>query len=268
MVSREGLQAEKAKQFRVSILKLAKEKFEVGAHLGSAFSIADIFAVLSDYFDFHGVDNLVLSKGHASLALYSWIQDAQSPETIVKFKEKLLGHPVKCVELGIKVSTGSLGIGFASAVGLALHKKLHKEPGTVVVILGDGECDEGIVYEAARIASKHNLANLLAIVDINGFQQTGSRVDISGDHSMEGLWRSLLWRTKHFDGHLLSDINDSLAQFHKEETSANYPAVMFALTVKGKGLFPFEGSNESHHITLTPQRYDEMISALLGSDQN
>lgn len=263
MVEHSNLHAEKAQGIRVSILKLAKEKFEVGAHLGSAFSLAEIFAVLPDYFDVHGIDDLVLSKGHASLVLYSFLQDTQSPESISKFKGKLLGHPVKCPELGIKVSTGSLGIGFASAVGLALHKKLNREPGTVVAILGDGECDEGIVYESARIASKYKLSNLLAILDVNGFQQTGFRSDISGDHSLEGLWQSLLWKTKSIDGHLLSDINDGLAKFKGEKEETNYPTIIFASTVKGKGLLPFENTNESHHITLTPQKYDQMISSLM-----
>jgi transketolase len=263
MVERLNLQVKKAQGIRVSILKLAKEKFEVGAHLGSAFSLAEIFAVLPDYFDFNGADDLVLSKGHASLVLYSFLQDTQSAESISKFRAKLLGHPVKCPELGIEVSTGSLGIGFASAVGLALHKKLNKEPGTVVAILGDGECDEGIVYESARIASKYKLSNLLVILDVNGFQQTGFRSDISGVHSLEGLWQSLLWQTKNIDGHLLSDINDGLANFKGEKEETKYPVIMFASTVKGKGLLPFENTNESHHITLTPQKYDEIISALM-----
>jgi transketolase len=252
----------KVQQIRVSILRLASEKFEVGAHLGSALSLAEIFSVLPDYFDFSEEDNLVLSKGHASLVLYTLLNGTQNPETIAKFKGKLLGHPVKCPELGIKFSTGSLGIGFASAVGLALYKKLNNESGTVVVILGDGETDEGIVYESARIASKYKLSNLLAILDVNGFQQTGSRVVISGDHSLRGLWESLRWRTKNINGHLLSDINESLADFAREIGGADYPTIIFASTIKGKGLSPFENTNDSHHITLTPQRYEELISAI------
>jgi len=262
VVGRLDLQAQKAQKIRVSILRLAKEKFEVGAHLGSALSLVEIFAVLPDYFDFSKADNLVLSKGHASLVFYSLLHETQSPETLTRLKDKLLGHPVKCPELGIKFSTGSLGIGFASAVGLAIHKKLNNEPGTVVAILGDGECDEGIVYESARIASRYKLSNLLAILDSNGFQQTGSRADISGDHAFESLWESLRWRTKTIDGHLLSDINDSLFCFSGERNRTERPSIIFASTIKGKGLSPFENTNESHHITLTPQKYDEIISSL------
>lgn len=263
MVKPLNLQMQQALRSRISILKLAKEKFELGAHLGSALSLVEIFSVLHDHFDFSNVDNLVLSKGHASLVLYSFLLETKEPETIRRHKEKLLGHPVKCPELGIKFSTGSLGVGFASAVGLALHKKLQNQPGTVVVILGDGECDEGIVYESARIAAKFKLSNLLAIIDSNGFQQTGACTDISGASFPEKLWESLQWRVNKVDGHKLNDINDTILHFIDQSEKTEQPAIVVASTKKGKGLPLFENTNESHHITLTPQKYDEMISSLL-----
>jgi len=257
-----NIQARKALEIRTSILRLAKEKFEQGAHLGSALSLAEIFAVLPEYFEFSGEDILVLSKGHASLALYSLLKDTKKEGEVTKFKRKLLGHPVRCPEMGIEVSTGSLGIGLASAVGLALHKKLIGCRGTVVVILGDGECDEGIVYESARIASKYLLSNLMVILDGNGFQQTGSRSNISGNHSIKGLWESLMWQVKDIDGHSLSELNSAFRQFKDDVGKSAHPSILLASTIKGKGLASFEDTNESHHISLTPQKYEELISSL------
>ena len=174
-----------SKSIRKNIIFMGKHGGSNSAHIGGALSLADIFSVLfSDFFKIKkgstDNDKIILSKGHACLALYSILfeSDIISEDDMKSFEKPgsiLLGHPVKNKKISIDFSTGSLGMGLGLGIGLAYALKKKNIQKKIFVVLGDGECNEGSVWEALMLAPKLELDNLCAIVDMNGFQQTGSQ---------------------------------------------------------------------------------------------
>ena len=141
-------------------------------------------------------------------------------------------------------------MGFSSAIGVALAIKKKQKPNNVYVVLGDGECNEGSVWEGAMLAPNLNLNNLNVILDNNGFQQTGANTDILKTNSLLKMWSSFGWETIEVDGH---DINELLGAFNLK---SNKPKIIIAKTVKGKGFSFSENNNDWHHKVLTQEQYE------------
>ena len=242
------------------------------SHFGGALSIVEILATLfSSVMNIDGKklikDRFILSKGHACLAYYATLSEIglikkKDLLTFEKNNTKLLGHPVKNDKIGIDFSTGSLGMGFSSAIGVALAIKKKKKPYNVYVVLGDGECNEGSVWEGALSAPNLELNNLNVIVDNNGFQQTGSNKDIMNLLDLKKKWESFGWHVEEVDGHNIDALNKIFSNIKK----INKPKVIIAKTIKGKGFSFSENNNEWHHKVLSKSMYDQAIKELSSND--
>lgn len=243
-------------------------------HLGAAFSLVEILRVLYDTvlrynaadISWQERDRLILSKGHGCLALYVLLAEKgffaeKELATFCQFDSLLGGHPETVVP-GIEASTGSLGHGLAIGVGMAVAACGEDRPNRVFVILGDGECDEGSVWEAAMIASKHRLDNLMAIVDYNKHQSHGSTSEVQELEPFADKWRSFGFAVKEVDGHAVADLEKAFAAAPFAERK---PSVLICHTVKGKGV-PFTENNLSwHHKSgFGAEEIDRLLNALGG----
>ena len=258
-----------SKKIRKNILDASFLAGHKSAHLGGALSSVEIISVL-----FHSIlklnkknfrsenrDRFILSKGHACLVLYSALLEKGfiSKEEFKTFEmpnSNLLGHPVRNIELGIEFSNGSLGMGLSLGVGLALAALKKKKNYKTFVLMGDGECNEGSVWEAAMCAKKYNLKNLTTIIDLNGYQQTGLTKDIMGIYDISKIWKSFGWETIEVDGH---DIKKLLKIFR---TVNKKPKAIIAKTTKGKGFSFSENNNDWHHNILTQKVYEQALLEL------
>ena len=195
------------------------------SHFGGALSCIDIIAVLFQNIINYNKDNFkdllrdrfILSKGHACMALYSMLYELNilNKEELQSFEKPqsiLLGHPVKNLDKGIEVSTGSLGMGVSVSMGFAIAAKRKKIENKIYTILGDGECNEGSVWEVALSAPKFNLDNLVVIIDRNNFQQTGASNDILDLNSLSSKWKSFNWQVCEINGHNFSEIYEALTK--------------------------------------------------------
>jgi transketolase len=258
-----------SKKIRKNILDASFLAGHKSAHIGGALSSVEIISVL-----FHSIlklnkknfrsenrDRFILSKGHACLVLYSALLEKGfiSKEEFKTFEmpnSNLLGHPVRNIELGIEFSNGSLGMGLSLGVGLALAALKKKKNYKTFVLMGDGECNEGSVWEAAMCAKKYNLKNLTTIIDLNGYQQTGLTKDIMGIYDISKIWKSFGWETIEIDGH---DIKKLLKIFR---TVNKKPKAIIAKTTKGKGFSFSENNNDWHHNILTQKVYEQALLEL------
>ena len=206
----------------------------------------------------HLRNSLVLSKGHACLSLYSLMAHSgiASLETILESFENdasdFLGHPCRNTNLGINFSTGSLGNGMAHALGLALFRS-KKSNKNVICILGDGECNEGIIWECFEFISKLKLSNLIIFIDCNGWQQTQTSIYAQDNY------QSLFKRLKTFDLDVsLIDGHDHKLIHQEINKQTKTAKVIMGLTVKGKGYEIFENDNNWHHGVLTNSMYENL----------
>lgn len=238
------------------------------SHLGSAFSIVDILTVL-----YHAIldnekikandqlrDYFVLSKGHAASALYAVLMSVDLiPKDLATFYKKsgtgLWGHPVKGTYPGIEASTGSLGQGLPMAVGLALALKNDTKPNHVYTLVGDGECQEGSIWEAMTIASRYKLTNLTVIVDYNNLQAFDRSNDLRPG-SLEEKFRAFCCQTIPIDGHNLEQIHQALTM------PRSMPMVIIAHTIKGKGLSFAEDKLEWHYKSCNQEQYKQALQEL------
>lgn len=226
------------------------------AHVGVALSCVDIVAAL--YMDVLNCspktvnsaerDRFILSKGHGCMALYAVLArmgfiDHQMLSTYGQNGSLLAEHPLPGKVNGVECATGSLGHGLAIGAGMARGLKLQGIEARVFVLLGDGECNEGSVWEAAALASATGLDNLIAIVDQNGLQACGACDDISPGIDLAGNWRSFGWEVEEADGHNYPELVTIL----KKATKAGSPRVVLCHTVKGKGVDFMEGDLEWHY---------------------
>ena len=180
-------------------------------------------------------DRFILSKGHACLAYYAALCEIgfikeNELKTFEKNDSNLLGHPVLNEKLGIEFSNGSLGMGLSIGIGLCISSKKKNNNFNVYVILGDGECNEGSVWEAMMAASHFKLDNLFAFIDRNNFQQTGSSDEIMSLSNLKDKLISFGWNTIEIDGHNINEISNAL-HLRKE----GKPTAIIANTIKGKG---------------------------------
>lgn len=258
--------------------KVIDTVYHAGAgHLGGPLSAVDILTVL-----YHQVmridpanpewadrDRFILSKGHSSPALYSVLASrgfipSEELSTFDQVGGRLQAHPDMHKTPGVDMSTGSLGQGFSAAVGMALAAKLSDRSFRVYVLLGDGDCQEGQVWEAAMFAQRFALDNLVAIVDWNGLQQVGwdlsdaaSREDTMP--AAEDKWRAFGWHTEVIDGH---DITQLIDVFARVQQVRDQPSVVLAHTVKGKGISFMENDNAWHSRIITEDDYAAICAEL------
>ncbi len=234
-----------------------------GGHLGGPLSAADLLIALyfrilrirPDEPDWAERDRFVLSKGHSSIALYAAMAlrgyfPVEELLTFDSLDSRLQGHPDMKRLPGLDMSTGSLGLGISAAVGIALGAKLDRRAFHVYVMLGDGECQEGSVWEAAHIAVRYGLDNLTTVVDVNGLQQYGWPGVEAGQRQapftldeLEARWRGFGWKVAIADGHDFASIFEA---FGAVRTPDGIPGVILAKTVKGKGVPFMEGQFAWH----------------------
>ena len=260
-----------SKNLRKNILDMALVAGASSSHFGGALSIVEIVSTLfcsqikidKEILKLENRDRFILSKGHACLAYYAALSeigllDKEELKTFEKNESNLLGHPVLNKELGIDFSTGSLGMGLSIGIGVALANKKREKNFKTFVVLGDGECNEGSVWEAAMAAPNFGLNNLYAIIDNNKFQQTGSNKEIMDTSSLKEKWNSFGWDTTEIDGH---NIND-LYEYFENRKSNNKPKALIADTIKGKGFSFSENNNDWHHSVLTKTLYEKALSEI------
>lgn len=236
--------AEKARRIRINALKAIHAA--KSGHPGGSLSSADILATL--YFGELNIDpknpkmadrdKFVLSKGHAVPALYAALGERGFYEvnemmTLRQVGSKFQGHPNMSKIPGIEMSTGSLGQGFSAAVGMAIAGKIDKNPGRVYVLTGDGELQEGIVWEAAMQAAHRKLDNLVAIVDLNGLQIDGKVSDVKCVCPVDEKFRSFGWNVINVDGHNFEELTTA---FDEAKKCGGVPTAIIAHTHKGKGV--------------------------------
>ena len=226
------------------------------AHLGSAMSILEIVRVLYD--DFLSInpsiptdikrDRFILSKGHGCLAQYVLLADKGFIDesellTFCHPKSILGGHPEYGKIPGVEASTGALGHGLPIGVGMALAAKIKNRSNRIAVILGDGEINEGSIWEAAMSASKHKLSNLTVFVDYNKIQSYGFVSEVLDLEPMADKWNSFGFSVHELNGHDVSELKDTIS---KLPFNVDKPTVIICHTVKGKG-FPFAENNPTWH---------------------
>ena len=236
--------ADLARRIRVRCLKMVHAA--KCSHIGSCLSAADVLGNLYAWWlridpdrpQWRERDRFILSKGHAAAALYSvlalkgffptdWLASYSGDGT------KLGGHATHKGIPGVEVSTGALGHGLPLAVGMAIGLNRDGLRSRVAVLMGDGECQEGSVWEAAWFAARHRLTNLVAVVDHNRIQAFGRLTDVMGDISLARRWEGFGWRVLDIDGHDHDQIASALATASSE---GDRPTVIIARTVKGKGV--------------------------------
>ena len=240
------------------------------AHMGGALSIADLMAVL--YFDVMNTaqkgmaseerDRCILSKGHASLGLYgalveAGLMDSALKETFEDDESVLLGHPVKNRSLGIEFTNGSLGMGLSLGIGVAIACRKKGIDNRVFVILGDGECNEGSVWEGFMAAASYGLSNLTAIIDVNGFQLSGSTEEVMKPGSFVKKLEAFDWKVREVDGHDVAALSEAL-----HDTDGERPCAVIMHTVKGKGFSFSENDNSWHHAIVTASAYETGLKEL------
>jgi transketolase len=226
-------------------------------HVGAAFSIVEILRVLWDHvlkFDAKNPrwadrDRFILSKGHGCLALYAMLADKGFfPEAeLWKFCASdgiLGGHPEYGKVPGIEASTGSLGHGFSLGVGIALAAKLDGRGHRVFILVGDGECGEGTIWEAALCASKHKLDHLVLIIDYNKQQTYGAISEVQELEPFAAKWEAFGFSTREVNGHDVGALSEMLAA---APFSPGKPSAILCHTIKGKGVSFTEGNLSWHH---------------------
>lgn len=267
-VKLKGLEAV-ARKMRHDILRMGLQTGLNGAHFGGGLSLVEIMAVL--YLSVMRVnpdepgwlerDRFILSKGHGAMAYYAALKQVGfvTDEELMTFKSNhtfLYGHPSMNLDKGIEFSSGSLGLGLALGVGTAIGlRKLGMNTPRVFVLMGDGECGEGSVWESAASASHFGLSNLVAIIDKNGLQYDGPTKDVLNMDGMTEKWESFGWQARNVDGHNLAELLDAF------DNIGDKPTVIVANTVKGKGISFMENNPAWHHNRLTQVQFDELSSS-------
>ncbi len=219
---------------RIKVLEMVYEK--QSGHIGGSFSIAELISILYNNYDINGKDKLILSKGHAVPIIYAALHELGkiSDEDLKLFREidsPLQGHPDKLRLPVLDATTGSLGQGLSISIGHALAKKIKDEDGNVFCILGDGEIQEGQIWEALMYAPKENLNNLICFIDYNGGQSEGSPDDIMPIYkNLQEKISAFGWHCQNVDGHNLIRLSDAI------KTPSKKPKCIILNTIKGKGV--------------------------------
>jgi len=259
-----------AKEIRKKVLKMVFDSRT--PHLGSSLSAVDILTVL--YFKILKIDpknpldenrdRFILSKGHAAAALYAALAERGFfPKEILdgycRDGGKLPGHSTRGCVPGVEVSTGSLGHGLPMGAGMAIAAKNDGKNYRIFILMSDGECEEGSVWEAALFASHHQLDNLIGIIDYNKLQAFGRTNEILNLEPLKKKWEDFGWKVKEVDGHSFSEIEESLSKIPFEKGK---PSLLICHTIKGKGVSFIEDKLEWHYKNLTKEEYDMALKEL------
>lgn len=241
-------------------------------HPGGSLSIADIISVL--YFYEMNIDSqnpkdenrdrLVLSKGHCAPALYSALAnrgyfDAKELKTLRNIESRLQGHPDMNKVPGVDMTTGSLGQGLSAANGMAIAGKLDNKDYRVYCIMGDGEIEEGQVWEAAMASGKYKLDNLCVIVDNNNLQIDGTIEEVMSSYPIDDKFKSFGFQVINIDGHNIQEIIDA---FDVAKNVKDKPTCIIAKTIKGKGVSFMENKVEWHGKAPDKEQYEQAIKEL------
>ena len=261
---------EMSRKMRKNILDVSLS-CNVSVHLGGGLSLVDILATLYGAvlkFDIQNPfweqrDKFILSKGHGVLGYFSALFEVGflDKDKFFSFQTNesdLIAHPIMNLQLGIESSNGSLGHGLSMGVGLAIASRKKNLNNRIFVLLGDGECNEGSVWEAAMAASHFKLSNLTAIVDFNRFQSDGESKEVLDSGDFIQKWKSFGWDTHQVDGHNVRELFDAFNAKNAEDK----PKVIIAQTIKGKGIAFMENNNDWHHNRLTEALYNKALQEL------
>jgi len=262
------------KKLRRTVLDMAYAGSTV--HIGCAFSIIEILATLyRNHLRFPdgkmlapNRDYLVLSKGHGVMAQYACMRELGwlSEQAFTQYFSD--GSDLKGLSdsrvPGLEVTSGSLGHGFSVGVGMAMGAKLSKTDQKTYVIVGDGEINEGPIWEGALFAAHHQLQNFMVIVDENGFQAMGTTEEVLGLGSIQSKFESFGFEVMTIDGHDENAISNAIS--HLQRSLSTAPKAIIAKTVKGKGVSFMENDNIWHYTRLNPQTHAKAISELQGDE--
>ena len=262
-----------AAEVRVGVVKAIHNAGS--GHPGGSLSAAAIVTAL--YFSemnvdpknpkMEGRDKFILSKGHAGPVQYSALAlkgyfPVEDFMTLRKLGSKFQGHPDMNKVPGIEMSTGSLGQGFAAAGGMAIANKLNNDPGRIYVLLGDGEIQEGIVWEAAMSAAHYKLDNMVGILDYNGLQIDGRNEDVMTVAPVADKFRAFGWNVLEINGH---DFEEILDAFAKARECKGKPTMIVAKTVKGKGVSFMEDNAGWHGKAPNDEETEQAVAELGGT---
>ena len=260
-----------AKRMRKKVLDMALVAGASSSHFGGGLSIVDITATLYSAImkldpknpKWENRDRFILSKGHGVLGYYTALSEIgyiseKDLKTFEKDGTYLFGHPVMNRSKGIEFSNGSLGMGLSLGIGVALAGKRKNIDYKVYVLMGDGECNEGSVWEAAMAGPHYKLDNLVAILDKNNLQQTGTNSEIMSVGDLVSKWKSFGWQVFEINGHNVPEIYDTFLSVKDQ----NGPVAIVANTVKGKGFSFAENNNAWHHAPLSSSQYEAALEEL------
>ena len=263
---------EKAKAIRVSIVQSVTAA--KSGHPGGSLSIADVMSLL--YFVEMNVDpsnpkkqdrdRFVLSKGHAAPALYATLAEkGYFPKSelinLRKINHFLQGHPDMKHTPGVDMSTGSLGQGISCAVGMAISNKVDRNNHRIYALLGDGECEEGQVWEAVMAAAHYKLDNLCAILDYNHLQIDGNIADVISPEPFKSKFEAFGWRVIEANGH---NFNSLRTAFNFAKQTKDKPTIIIAHTIKGKGVSFMENNYAWHGAAPNDEQYEQAMKELGG----
>ncbi len=264
------MEVSRVKQMALQATKIRRKALEAihaasSGHIGGSFSVTDILTVL--YFEKMNIDpknprmdsrdRFVLSKGHCTPAMYATLAlrgffPAEDLKTFRNIDSYLSGHVEMNHVPGVDMSAGSLGQGLSAAVGMALSAKVSEKTNRVFCVLGDGEIQEGQIWEAAMAAANYQLDNLTVFVDNNNLQIDGTIEEVMSPYPIEDKFRSFKWNTITIDGHDYAQIADAIDRAAQEK---NVPTVIVAKTVKGKGVSFMENNVKWHGSTPSKEEY-------------
>jgi transketolase len=246
-------------------------------HIGGCLSIADILAVL--FFDEMNVDpkqpkmadrdRFILSKGHGGPAVYATLAlkgyfDKAELDTLNRPNTKLPSHCDMNLTTGIDMTAGSLGQGFSAAMGFAIAGKMDKKDYHVFTIIGDGESQEGQIWEAAMLAGSRGLDNIIAFTDFNNAQIDGTSDEINSIRPLDDKWRAFKWHVQVIDGH---DIEAILEAIRVAKTVKGKPSMIICDTIKGKGAYFAEGDVGSHNMPVSEEMWKKACRMLDESEE-
>lgn len=269
-------------QLRAAALRIRRNIVEMlgrsgSGHPGGSLSSADIMAVLylnemnvrPDEPLWQGRDRFVLSKGHAAPVLYAALAEAgffSADEllTLRQWGSRLQGHPDMRSTPGVDMSTGSLGQGLSAACGMAIAAKIDGAPWRVYALLGDGELQEGQIWEAAMTAVHRKLDNLTAIVDLNGLQIDGTTAEVKSLRNVAGRFAAFGWNVIETDGHDIPAIMKALAEAREAK---GVPTCIIAHTIKGKGVSFMENQAAWHGVAPKPDQVEAALRELVGAEE-
>lgn len=262
-----------AKQLRRLIITMLGEAGS--GHPGGSLSLVEIITSLYFKVMRHNPkepfwperDRFILSKGHGAPVLYSamalsgYIRE-DSLKTLRKLGSPLQGHPDKRMLPILEASTGSLGMGVSLGIGIALGIRLNKSQARVYVVLGDGECNEGQIWESVMYAGSHHIDNLTVIVDCNQYQLDAATKVIMDIDPLSDKWRAFKWHVIEIDGHDLTAVVNALEE---SKNTKGAPTVIIAKTIKGKGVSFMEGNNEFHGVAPNQEQVKKALAEIEAS---